>query len=185
VPGHAGHIPQIEKRNLKMMIATILPLLKSGAQLQINLQLFGDEVQLDLVPRAGENKSGISIPARSFVGKAEELDTQLIELLQAYIKPATSIQEQIQQATQEMANAAAKAEENRKAKSASASSKPGAAKSPVKGPAAKPVPTLMEDDDGQEADDGSKLVSSGEPPTGGSAETESELDAFANFDSVE
>lgn len=147
------------------------PLIASGVTVHLKLSASGENMQLDLIPVAKENKAGISLSPKALVASAAELDEKLPAFLETYLASQVRISDLIE-ASQKELEAAEEA-----AKAAALAAKETASKAPAKAtsgtrtatPAATRKPRNMTDglmDDDDEADD----TGSGETTVNGGAD---------------
>jgi PRTRC genetic system protein E len=147
------------------------PLIASGVTVHLKLSASGENMQLDLIPVAKENKAGISLSPKALVASAAELDEKLPAFLETYLASQVRISDLIE-ASQKELEAAEEA-----AKAAALAAKETASKAPAKAtsgartatPAATKKPRNMTDglmDDDDEADD----TVSGETTVNGGAD---------------
>lgn len=133
------------------------PLIASGVTVHLKLSASGENMQLDLIPVAKENKAGISLSPKALVASAAELDEKLPAFLETYLASQVRISDLIE-ASQKELEAAEEA-----AKAAALAAKETASKAPAKAtsgtrtatPAATRKPRNMTDglmDDDDEAD---------------------------------
>jgi PRTRC genetic system protein E len=134
------------------------PLIAAGVTVHLKLSANGENMQLDLIPVAKENKAGISLSPKALVATAAELDEKLPAFLETYLASQVRISDLID-ASQKELDAAEEA-----AKAAAQSAKATASKAPAKAtsgtrtatPAATKKPRNMADglmDEDDEADD--------------------------------
>jgi PRTRC genetic system protein E len=146
------------------------PLIAAGVTVHLKLSANGENMQLDLIPVAKENKAGISLSPKALVASAAELDEKLPAFLETYLASQVRISDLIE-ASQKELEAAEEA-----AKAAALAAKETASKAPAKAtsgtrtatPAATKKPRNMTDglmDDDDEADD----TGSGETTVNGGA----------------
>jgi len=97
------------------LIQQFAALIQSGVTVHIKLSRFGNEVQMDILPIAAGNATGISLPPKALLGTAQELDEALPGFLQTYLHSSSNIQQQIEQATSELKAAEEAAKEQAQA----------------------------------------------------------------------
>lgn len=159
------------------------PLIAAGVTVHLKLSANGENMQLDLIPVAKENKAGISLSPKALVATAAELDEKLPAFLETYLASQVRISDLID-ASQKELDAAEEA-----AKAAAQAAKTTASKAPAKAtsgtrtatPAATKKPRNMADglmDEDDEADDtgsgeaignGGGAADEGAPVDGGGA----------------
>ena len=102
------------------------PLIAAGVTVHLKLSANGENMQLDLIPVAKENKAGISLSPKALVASAAELDEKLPAFLETYLASQVRISDLIE-ASQKELDAAEEA-----AKAAAQAAKATASKAPAK-----------------------------------------------------
>lgn len=129
-------------------IKKLAPLMEMGVVFHIKVSQAGDQVQLDIIPVAKENKAGVRLKAQSIVATADEIDQNLETFLTGYLNATSNLQSMIAESEKmlEAAQAAAKEQIAEAAKSTK--------NAPPKrrGPSAKASPSIDDLDAEDEAE---------------------------------
>ena len=72
------------------------PLIAAGVTVHLKLSANGENMQLDLIPVANENKAGISLSPKALVASAAELDEKLPAFLETYLASQVRISDLIE-----------------------------------------------------------------------------------------
>ena len=78
------------------------PLVAAGVSIQMKLSANGQNMQLDLIPVAKENRAGITLTPKALVATAAELDAQLPAFLESYLATQLTISGLIEQSQAEL-----------------------------------------------------------------------------------
>lgn len=97
------------------LIQSLSPLLAQGVQIKMMLQANGEQIQLDILPAGKENKAGISLPPKSVIGTAAELDENLEAFMEKYGQGVTRISSIIAASDADLERAEKDAQERAKA----------------------------------------------------------------------
>lgn len=131
------------------------PLIASGVTVHLKLSASGENMQLDLIPVAKENKAGISLTPKALVATAAELDEKLPRFLETYLASQIRISDLIDESQKELQAAEEAARGAAQAAKAAAVKSPGKGASGVRPTTASPVRKdrnltdgLMDEDDG-------------------------------------
>lgn len=114
------------------LIQPFAALIQRGVSLQMNISAAGEQIQLSILPKGKDTKTGVTLPPKALIGTAEEIDQHLEEYLTKYAGTVTRIADVVAgadvdlQAAEKEASAQAKqALDEKRAKNAT---KPGGAK---------------------------------------------------------
>lgn len=158
------------------LIQSLSPLLAQGVQIKMMLQANGEQIQLDILPAGKENKAGISLPSKSVIGTAAELDENLEAFMEKYGQGVTRISSiiaasdaDLEQAEKEAQDRAKAALEEKRAKTpAKTVTKPGAGNKPGVKPARDLDAGLSGGDDDEEDENQQDNRNEGTPAGDGS-----------------
>lgn len=78
------------------------PLIAAGVTVHLKLSASGENMQLDLIPVAKENKAGISLSPKALVATAAELDEKLPAFLETYLASQVRISDLIDASQKEL-----------------------------------------------------------------------------------
>lgn len=140
------------------------PLIAAGVTVHLKLSANGENMQLDLIPVAKENKAGISLSPKALVASAAELDEKLPAFLETYLASQVRISDLIEASQKELdaaEDAAKAAAQAAKVTSGTRTATPAAAKK-----SRNMADGLM--DEAEESDD----TGSGEPTGNGGGASE-------------
>lgn len=142
------------------------PLIASGVTVHLKLSASGENMQLDLIPVAKENKAGISLTPKALVATAAELDEKLPAFLETYLASQVRISDLIDESQKELKAAEDAARDAAQAAKASATKSPSKTASGVRTSTATPgkkarnmTDGLMSEDDEDELDGGADTTS--------------------------